>query len=50
MLHTFSGTASLNLATGTFDFDAAASARGILEETRHLRDILRAKNHKNFTR
>jgi len=34
------------LATGTFEFDAAGSGGGILEETRHLRDILRAKNYR----
>lgn len=34
------------LATGTFEFDAVGSSGGILEETRHLRDILRAKNHR----
>jgi enterochelin esterase family protein len=34
------------LSTGTFEFDAAGSAGGILEETRHLRDILRAKNQR----
>jgi enterochelin esterase-like enzyme len=34
------------LAAGTFEFDRSGTAGGILEETRHLRDILRAKNYK----
>ncbi len=33
------------LAAGTFEFDRDGTAGGILEETRHLRDILRAKNY-----
>ena len=32
------------LAAGTFEFDSMGSGGGLLEETRHLRDILRAKN------
>lgn len=33
------------LAAGTFEFDRDGTGAGILEETRHLRDILRAKNY-----
>jgi enterochelin esterase-like enzyme len=33
------------LAAGTFEFDRDGTAGGLLEETRHLRDILRAKNY-----
>ena len=33
------------LAAGTFEFDRFGTGGNILEETRHLRDILRAKNY-----
>jgi enterochelin esterase-like enzyme len=38
--------AEFYLAAGTFEFDIAGSGGGLLEETRHLRDILRAKNYR----
>jgi enterochelin esterase-like enzyme len=34
------------LAAGTFEFDWDGTGAGILPETRHLRDILRAKNYR----
>ena len=37
--------AQFYLAAGTFEFDASGTAAGILEENRHLRDILRARNY-----
>jgi enterochelin esterase-like enzyme len=36
------------LAAGTFEFDRFGTAGQILEETRHLRDILLAKNYEVF--
>ena len=38
--------AQFYLGAGTFEFDIAGSGGGLLEETRHLRDILRAKNYR----
>jgi enterochelin esterase-like enzyme len=38
-------SARFYLAAGTFEFDRDGTAGGLLEETRHLRDILRARNH-----
>jgi enterochelin esterase-like enzyme len=40
--------AKFYLAAGTFEFDRFGTAGQILEETRHLRDILRAKNVEVF--
>ena len=37
-------TARFFLSVGLFEFDQVGSGAGILEETRHLRDILRAKH------
>ena len=36
------------LAAGTFEFDQAGEGGAILEETRHLRDILRAQHNEVF--
>jgi len=36
------------LGAGTFEFDDSGTGAGILEETRHLRDILRAQHHEVF--
>ena len=40
--------AKFYLAAGTFEFDRFGTAGQILEETRHLRDILLAKKHEVF--
>ena len=36
------------LGAGTFEFDDSGTGGAILEETRHLRDILRAQHHEVF--